>query len=157
MRECPSGNGCCTAAVHCFLLAARHGDGIRQYDRYQDMRTHGQNEQLLTESRERRSVYLKFADELIQALKLPVGRDGFFGEIHPKLRPVGTAVEGVTIADACQARRRPNPRPPGLPRPLATSDSYRCRRARAHLRLLAVGSVHEAASQPALIARSRLA
>lgn len=102
MRECPSGNGCCTAAVHCFLLGARHGDGLRQYDLHRDMRTHGQNEQLLTESRERRSVYLKFADELIQALKLPVGRDGFCGEIHPKLRPVGTAVEGVTIAGACQ-------------------------------------------------------
>ena len=61
MRECPSGNSCCTAAVHCFLLAARHGDGIRQYDLYQDMRT-----------------------------------------CHPKLRPAGTAVEGVTIAGACQ-------------------------------------------------------
>jgi hypothetical protein len=55
MRACPSGNSCRTAAVHCFLLAARHGDGIRQYDLYRDMRTYGQNEQLLAGSRERRS------------------------------------------------------------------------------------------------------
>jgi heterodisulfide reductase subunit A len=41
-------------------------------------------------------------DELIQALKLPVGKDGFFNEIHPKLRPVETVVDGVLIAGACQ-------------------------------------------------------
>jgi heterodisulfide reductase subunit A2 len=39
---------------------------------------------------------------LIQTLKLPVGRDGFFNEIHPKLRPVETVVDGVLIAGACQ-------------------------------------------------------
>jgi heterodisulfide reductase subunit A2 len=144
---------CCTAAVHCSLLAARHGPvppewGIRQYHLYRDLRTYGQNEELLTESRERGSVYLKFGgddppgvarngdglvvtvrdqlsageellipadlvvlvtgavprrnDDLIGALKLPVGRDGFFSEIHPKLRPVETVVDGVTIAGACQ-------------------------------------------------------
>ncbi len=41
-------------------------------------------------------------EELIQALKLPVGGDGFFNEIHPKLRPVETVVDGVLIAGACQ-------------------------------------------------------
>ena len=41
-------------------------------------------------------------DELIQALKLPVGNDGFFNEIHPKLRPVETVVDGVMIAGTCQ-------------------------------------------------------
>ncbi len=40
--------------------------------------------------------------ELVSALKLPVGRDGFFNEIHPKLRPVETVVDGVLIAGACQ-------------------------------------------------------
>jgi heterodisulfide reductase subunit A len=40
--------------------------------------------------------------ELIGALKLPIGRDGFFNEIHPKLRPVETVVDGVLIAGACQ-------------------------------------------------------
>jgi heterodisulfide reductase subunit A len=40
--------------------------------------------------------------DLIQTLKLPVGRDGFFNEIHPKLRPVETVVDGVLIAGACQ-------------------------------------------------------
>ncbi len=104
---------------------------------------------MLTESRRRGSLYLKFADdqppsvsrdgdglrvtvrdlltageeiivaadlvvlvtgmvarknpELIGTLKLPIGRDGFFNEIHPKLRPVETVVDGVLIAGACQA------------------------------------------------------
>ena len=40
--------------------------------------------------------------DLVKALKLPVGRDGFFNEIHPKLRPVETVVDGVTICGACQ-------------------------------------------------------
>ena len=35
-------------------------------------------------------------------LKLPVGDDGFYNEIHPKLRPVETVVDGVMIAGACQ-------------------------------------------------------
>ncbi len=41
-------------------------------------------------------------DDLVKALKLPVGRDGFFNEIHPKLRPVETVVDGVAICGACQ-------------------------------------------------------
>ena len=40
--------------------------------------------------------------ELIGVLKLPVDKDGFFNEIHPKLRPVETVVDGVFIAGACQ-------------------------------------------------------
>ncbi len=40
--------------------------------------------------------------ELVEVLKLPVGRDGFFHEIHPKLRPVEPVVDGVYIAGACQ-------------------------------------------------------
>ncbi|PKQ31005.1 MAG: 4Fe-4S ferredoxin [Actinobacteria bacterium HGW-Actinobacteria-2] len=42
---------------------------------------------------------------LIDLLKLPVGTDGFFNEIHPKLRPVETVVDGVMIAGCCQAPR----------------------------------------------------
>jgi len=42
-------------------------------------------------------------DELIRALRLPVGQDGFFHEIHPKLRPVETVVDGVYIAGTCQS------------------------------------------------------
>jgi len=139
---------CCSAAVHASLLAADRGAGIHQYHLYRDMRTYGKNELMFNESRERGSLYLKFADddppkvvrdgaglnvtvrdlltageqitiaadlvvlvtgmvprkneELVRALKLPVGRDGFFNEIHPKLRPVETVVDGVTIAGACQ-------------------------------------------------------
>ncbi len=43
--------------------------------------------------------------ELIDALKLPVDKDGFFNEIHPKLRPVETVVDGVFVAGSCQAPR----------------------------------------------------
>lgn len=35
-------------------------------------------------------------------LKVPIGMDKFFNEIHPKLRPVETVIDGVLIAGACQ-------------------------------------------------------
>lgn len=34
--------------------------------------------------------------------KLPRGRDNFFNEIHMKLRPVETVIDGITICGACQ-------------------------------------------------------
>ncbi len=40
--------------------------------------------------------------ELTDLLKLPLGGDGFYNEIHPKLRPVETMVDGVLIAGTCQ-------------------------------------------------------
>jgi len=40
--------------------------------------------------------------KLIDILKLPIGKDGFFNEIHPKLRPVETVIDGVFIAGASQ-------------------------------------------------------
>ncbi len=42
-------------------------------------------------------------ENLVKTLKLPVGADGFFNEIHPKLRPVETMVDGVYLAGACQS------------------------------------------------------
>lgn len=42
-------------------------------------------------------------EDLVKTLKLPLGKDGFFNEIHPKLRPVETVVDGVMICGACQA------------------------------------------------------
>jgi heterodisulfide reductase subunit A len=42
-------------------------------------------------------------EQLIKTLKLPIGQDGFFNEIHPKLRPVETMVDGVFICGACQS------------------------------------------------------
>jgi heterodisulfide reductase subunit A2 len=42
-------------------------------------------------------------DNLINQLKIPVGRDGFFNEIHMKLRPVETVIDGVLIAGTCQS------------------------------------------------------
>lgn len=41
-------------------------------------------------------------DELTRVLKLPIGTDRFYNEIHPKLRPVETVIDGVYIAGACQ-------------------------------------------------------
>ncbi|OQX55283.1 MAG: 4Fe-4S ferredoxin [Candidatus Aminicenantes bacterium 4484_214] len=40
--------------------------------------------------------------ELVNLLKLPLGKDGFFNEIHPKLRPVETVIDGVFIAGTSQ-------------------------------------------------------
>ena len=40
--------------------------------------------------------------DLTSLRKLPVGGDGFYNEIHPKLRPVETVVDGVLIAGTCQ-------------------------------------------------------
>lgn len=40
---------------------------------------------------------------LVDMLKLPRSADGFLQELHPKLRPVESAVEGVLLAGTCQA------------------------------------------------------
>ncbi len=43
------------------------------------------------------------ADNSIASIfKLPKGRDSFFNEIHMKLRPVETVIDGITISGACQ-------------------------------------------------------
>jgi len=41
-------------------------------------------------------------DAIGETLKLPRGRDKFYNEIHPKLRPVETTIDGVLIAGVCQ-------------------------------------------------------
>ncbi|MCD6557294.1 MAG: CoB--CoM heterodisulfide reductase iron-sulfur subunit A family protein [Bacteroidales bacterium] len=35
-------------------------------------------------------------------IKTPLGRDNFFNEVHPKLRPVETVIDGVFISGTCQ-------------------------------------------------------
>jgi len=42
-------------------------------------------------------------EKLVEILKLPRSQDGFLQEVHPKLRPVEVAVDGVFIAGTCQA------------------------------------------------------
>jgi len=43
------------------------------------------------------------ADNTVGTLfKLPKGRDKFYNEVHMKLRPVETVIDGITIAGACQ-------------------------------------------------------
>jgi heterodisulfide reductase subunit A len=41
-------------------------------------------------------------DDLVAMLKLPVGSDGYLLEVHPKLRPVEVAVNGVLLAGTSQ-------------------------------------------------------
>lgn len=43
--------------------------------------------------------------ELVEILKVPVGLDGFFNEVHPKLKPVEVVIDGIFIAGACQFPR----------------------------------------------------
>jgi heterodisulfide reductase subunit A len=43
--------------------------------------------------------------ELISILKVPLGKDHFYNEIHPKLRPVETMIDGLVIAGCCQGPR----------------------------------------------------
>ncbi|MHC1705509.1 MAG: CoB--CoM heterodisulfide reductase iron-sulfur subunit A family protein [Tenuifilaceae bacterium] len=40
--------------------------------------------------------------EISGKLKIPIGSDKFFNEIHPKLKPVETVIKGVYIGGACQ-------------------------------------------------------
>jgi heterodisulfide reductase subunit A len=42
-------------------------------------------------------------DRLIEMLKLPRSTDRFLQEVHPKLRPVELAINGVFVAGTCQA------------------------------------------------------
>jgi len=41
-------------------------------------------------------------DDLIRLLKVSPGTDGFLLEVHPKLRPVETAVPGIVLAGTAQ-------------------------------------------------------
>jgi heterodisulfide reductase subunit A2 len=41
-------------------------------------------------------------ERLVDVLKVPVGKDGFFNEIHLKLRPVETVIDGVFLAGTAQ-------------------------------------------------------
>jgi len=42
-------------------------------------------------------------EALTSLLKIPLGRDNFYNEIHMKLRPVETVIDGVLIAGTCQS------------------------------------------------------
>jgi len=42
------------------------------------------------------------SQEIAQLLKIPMGNDRFFNEIHPKLRPVETVINGVMLGGSCQ-------------------------------------------------------
>lgn len=44
-------------------------------------------------------------ESLKQVLKIPKGSDNFFNEIHPKLRPVETVMDGIFIGGTCQSPR----------------------------------------------------
>ena len=42
------------------------------------------------------------AVKISEHLKIPIGNDKFFNEIHPKLKPVETVIKGVYIGGSCQ-------------------------------------------------------
>jgi heterodisulfide reductase subunit A2 len=42
------------------------------------------------------------SSEISGKLKIPIGNDKFFNEIHPKLRPVETVINGVFLGGSCQ-------------------------------------------------------
>jgi heterodisulfide reductase subunit A len=42
------------------------------------------------------------ATVISELFKIPIGRDKFFNEIHPKLKPVETVIKGVYIGGTCQ-------------------------------------------------------
>ncbi len=42
-------------------------------------------------------------ESLIELLKVPSGKDKFFKEVHPKLKPVETVIDGVFLAGSCHA------------------------------------------------------
>ena len=42
------------------------------------------------------------ATHISELFKIPIGRDKFFNEIHPKLKPVETVIKGVYIGGTCQ-------------------------------------------------------
>jgi heterodisulfide reductase subunit A len=43
--------------------------------------------------------------EVCDLLKIPQSEDGFFLEVHPKLRPIETVVDGVFIVGCCHSPR----------------------------------------------------
>ena len=47
-------------------------------------------------------VPAKDNEKVASIVKAPVGRDNFFNEVHPKLRPVETVIDGIYIAGTCQ-------------------------------------------------------
>jgi heterodisulfide reductase subunit A len=44
----------------------------------------------------------KDSNKIANIVKAPIGRDKFFNEVHPKLRPVETVIDGIYIAGTCQ-------------------------------------------------------
>lgn len=48
-------------------------------------------------------VARKDSTDIANELKIPIGNDRFFNEIHPKLRPVETVINGIFIGGACQS------------------------------------------------------
>jgi heterodisulfide reductase subunit A len=47
-------------------------------------------------------VPAKDNEKIAGIVKAPIGRDNFFNEVHPKLRPVETVIDGIYIAGTCQ-------------------------------------------------------
>lgn len=85
------------------VTAAASGDSAPILVRVKDMLTYGEEIELgvdlvvLAVGMEPRA-----SDDLIKMLKISQGNDRFLLEVHPKLRPVETAVNGVVLAGTAQ-------------------------------------------------------
>ena len=73
------------------------GQGVRRVDEPEDLQLPVDLVVLVTGMVPRKN------EELVQGPQASIGRDGFFNEIHPELRPVETVVDGVLRSvGACQ-------------------------------------------------------
>ncbi|MEX1247726.1 MAG: CoB--CoM heterodisulfide reductase iron-sulfur subunit A family protein [Anaerolineales bacterium] len=85
------------------VLAAEKGDDYPVLVRVKDQLTYGEEIELgvdlvvLAVGMKPRDI-----DDLVQMLKIPRGSDRFLLEVHPKLRPVETAVNGIVLAGTAQ-------------------------------------------------------
>jgi heterodisulfide reductase subunit A len=119
---------CCTSAIHTAIAANKKFGSITNFHFNRGIRTYGKQETFYKESLLEGDIYLQsFEDDPpavtanggkttvrikdiltgkqeleVEVFKLPRGRDRFFNEIHMKLRPVETVIDGITIAGACQ-------------------------------------------------------
>ena len=102
-----------------YSQSCKNGDTYLQFDEEQPLIVEQKNgstivkvNDILTEKREMEleadlvvlvtgMVPNEYSD-LLDILKVPVGRDRFFNEVHLKLRPVETVLEGIYIAGCCQ-------------------------------------------------------
>ncbi len=92
-----------------FVRVKLEGRSITENPQNNNLTVSGENENGKPVSAEVEMVVLanaaipaSAASELAKILKTPLGKDGFFVECQPKIRPTDTEVPGIFLAGACQ-------------------------------------------------------